>query len=78
MTRDKGEGQHCVNMNGGFYCNCDIGFEGRDSNSDACFDIDECTKEVHNCDFSSTCTNTPGSFHCKCSIGFEVVRHKGS
>ena len=33
-------------------------------------DIDECTKESHNCNINANCTDTPGSYICSCKSGF--------
>ena len=33
-------------------------------------DIDECSLEIDNCDFTAQCTNTDGSFMCACISGF--------
>ena len=33
-------------------------------------DIDECTKQTHDCSLNGVCTNVQGSFHCECQPGF--------
>ena len=72
----QGEGQACINFNGGFHCTCQVGFSKMDAQTaleaqTSCFDLNECELETHSCDYSATCTNTPGSFHCKCLNGYE-------
>lgn len=33
-------------------------------------DIDECTRELDNCDINAECTNTIGGYNCTCNIGY--------
>jgi len=33
-------------------------------------DVDECTKQLDNCDENAQCTNTDGGFTCECNAGF--------
>ena len=33
--------------------------------------MDECLKELDNCDKDATCTNNKGSFKCTCNTGYE-------
>lgn len=33
-------------------------------------DIDECLKNLHNCDTYGTCRNSIGSYDCSCNAGF--------
>ncbi len=33
-------------------------------------DIDECEREMDNCDPNALCANTPGSFTCSCNDGY--------
>ena len=33
-------------------------------------DIDECLRELDDCDANATCTNTNGSYECQCIMGF--------
>ena len=32
--------------------------------------IDECSRNVDDCDTNAVCTNTPGSFTCACNAGY--------
>ena len=34
-------------------------------------DINECTRNTHNCHTNGQCTNTEGSFTCQCSTGYQ-------
>eukprot|EP00124_Ichthyophonus_hoferi_P005979 Ihof_evm1s1092 gene=Ihof_evmTU1s1092 len=34
-------------------------------------DLDECQRNIHNCDTNANCTNTFGSFTCTCNYGYE-------
>ena len=52
---------------GSFDCSCRSGFEG---NGFLCTDIDECTRQTHNCHSDATCLNIAGSFSCACNSGF--------
>ena len=36
-----------------------------------CFDLDECTTCVDDCDYNAVCNNTFGSFTCECQNGWE-------
>ena len=38
--------------------------------STSCFDVDECTEEIHSCPINSICTNKIGGYSCACSDGF--------
>jgi hypothetical protein len=33
-------------------------------------DIDECERDMHECDGNATCTNTRGGYNCTCDNGF--------
>ena len=35
-----------------------------------CTDIDECQRDLDNCDINAECSNTVGSFHCTCNMGY--------
>jgi len=57
--------ENCVNVYGGFYCECPVGYNlVRDVE---CEDIDECAVENAGC--SQDCENLPGSHQCLCSEG---------
>ena len=34
-------------------------------------DIDECDRDLDNCDVLATCMNTVGSYDCMCIAGYE-------
>ena len=34
-------------------------------------DINECLKEIHDCDVNAVCNNTQGSYKCTCEDGFQ-------
>ena len=34
-------------------------------------DIDECDRDLDNCNVNATCMNTVGSYDCMCNAGFE-------
>ncbi len=48
---------------------CDAGFEQLDDG--VCTDVDECDREIDDCDVNASCTNEEGSFSCACNDGFE-------
>lgn len=47
-----------------------LGIDG-DSDGDMCFDINECSAGIFECQENSSCVNTPGSYSCKCDFGFD-------
>lgn len=57
----------CVNNNGGYECQCYIGYDGFN-----CTNIDECAIETHTCKTSETCIDTIGSFDCVCADGYKL------
>ncbi|CAH3162753.1 unnamed protein product [Pocillopora meandrina] len=70
-----GENASCTNTEGSCNCSCNPGFNG-DENPDLISDIDECSKNSHNCSYTTaTCTNTRGSFKCICKPGFSGDGH---
>ncbi|MGH0176923.1 UNVERIFIED_CONTAM: hypothetical protein FKN15_073883 [Acipenser sinensis] len=65
--------QHsCVNSPGSFACQCEPGFQLAGNNR-SCVDIDECERDLHDCQPSQQCTNTPGSFTCTCPDGYRKI-----
>ncbi|XP_076053538.1 hemicentin-1-like, partial [Oratosquilla oratoria] len=61
--------QTCLNLLGGFRCDCRRGY--RLVGQRSCIDIDECAQFRSPC--SHTCENTPGSFRCSCPEGFTLL-----
>lgn len=65
--------QLCTNIAGGFKCSCHAGFEFLDGPlKNYCFDIDECSLGLHNCQMDMTCENLNGSFTCLCPQGYAM------
>ncbi|XP_072986691.1 wall-associated receptor kinase 5-like [Typha latifolia] len=63
-----GANSKCVNVVGGYRCNCSSGFEGNPYLPDGCKDIDECQQpKRYPC--GGTCTNMPGTCNCQCPEG---------
>ncbi|XP_005381017.1 PREDICTED: complement component C1q receptor [Chinchilla lanigera] len=60
--------QECVNTDGGFLCECWVGYTPGGPGEEACVDVDECAFDPVPC--TQHCTNTPGSFHCSCQPGY--------
>ncbi|XP_078495730.1 uncharacterized protein LOC144751244 [Ciona intestinalis] len=56
----------CVEQLGSFSCSCQSGWEGSACN----INIDECSRNLDNCDGNATCTDTAGSFTCACNAGY--------
>lgn len=61
------DGAECVNMAGGFKCNCPSGFS--DAGNGECVDINECGRQ-NACGINAKCINIPGSYKCICPPGF--------
>ena len=53
----------CWDLDEGFTCQCDPGFEMTDRE---CIDVNECNLGTHNCDQNAECLNKEGSFECLC------------
>ena len=49
-------------------CLCKEGF--LDGVNDTCVDMDECSRQIHNCDENSQCSNLLGSYECECADEF--------
>lgn len=62
------ENTQCVNLPGGYRCDCLPGFERKDSLR--CVDVDECVTGQHKCGPNSRCVNTIGGHQCHCESGF--------
>ncbi|VDI06848.1 Hypothetical predicted protein, partial [Mytilus galloprovincialis] len=60
----------CVNMNGGYKCECNPGFR-QSLNQMICYDIDECNENGKLC-INGQCENTVGSYRCICDRGFQL------
>uniref|UniRef100_A0A3Q0T1D8 Fibrillin 1 n=1 Tax=Amphilophus citrinellus TaxID=61819 RepID=A0A3Q0T1D8_AMPCI len=63
------ENGHCLNLPGGFRCECDMGFITTPDGK-ACEDINECADPTI-C-INGMCVNIPGSYHCNCPPDFEL------
>ncbi|XP_058450901.1 hemicentin-1-like [Malaya genurostris] len=63
-----GQGQVCVNNQGGYECLCMAGYR---MISDECVDVNECREETHDC--SHYCVNSPGGYSCFCPSGFTLA-----
>lgn len=61
--------QLCVNTNGTYSCICPEGFVQKGFGN-KCLDINECSKNVHQC--SHLCVNTRGSYKCSCPDGMKL------
>ncbi len=57
----------CLNTEGSYLCDCDTGYE---LDAGECVNIDECERELDNCDPDATCTDTTPGFTCACNSGF--------
>ena len=59
------DGLKCIDLVGGYTCDCDQGF--LINLTGQCSDIDECLNDP--CEYG--CLNTPGSYECLCAQGYE-------
>jgi hypothetical protein len=57
----------CLNTEGSYLCDCDGGYE---LEAGECVNIDECERELDNCDPDATCTDRTPGFACECDSGF--------
>jgi hypothetical protein len=57
----------CVNVPGGYVCECAAGFEREDGK---CVNIDECARDIDLCDPTAVCTDTSPGFECACKPGY--------
>ncbi|MBL8787660.1 MAG: hypothetical protein JNJ59_22345, partial [Deltaproteobacteria bacterium] len=75
-------GSVCTNLSPGFSCRCKAPFVGdgttcacpsgqEPSGAASCVDIDECARDLDDCDPNATCRNTFPGFTCKCKLGFD-------
>ena len=55
----------CININGGYDCECNDGFVG---NGFHCTNVNECDANV--CQTNTDCTDTIGSYECSCVDGY--------
>ncbi|CAF0723375.1 unnamed protein product [Brachionus calyciflorus] len=68
-----GINMNCYIVNGLQVCNCDKGFEIKNSNISSfqtCEDIDECKLNLTLCGPNAKCINLYGSYECECISGF--------
>jgi hypothetical protein len=60
-------GSTCINVAGGYVCDCAQGFESVDG---VCVNIDECARELDLCDPAATCRDETPSYRCECKPGY--------
>ena len=67
----------CVNHDGGYKCQCHVGYKdsdssvkGSDHHGNDCINIDECDTGHNTCHEYADCRDTDGSYDCKCKVGF--------
>jgi hypothetical protein len=57
----------CTNLVGSSYCACNQGYQGDPYPPGSCYDIDECSALLDDCDrVNGLCVNTDGGFTCDC------------
>ena len=57
----------CINNDGSYECECNVGFSG---DGLTCDDINECLDGTAQCQANSACQNTVGSYECGCLDGY--------
>ncbi|KAG5248090.1 wall-associated receptor kinase [Salix suchowensis] len=62
-----GANTNCTEIDQGYRCSCNKGFEGNPYLKEGCQDIDECQGEKP-CQ-EGTCKNTIGDYKCRCPLG---------
>ncbi|XP_063960551.1 uncharacterized protein LOC129267997 isoform X2 [Lytechinus pictus] len=67
LSEDACRNGECTDTDGGFYCNCNEGFELGLGN-DSCLEIDECASDP--CQNGATCTDEINSYNCICAPGY--------
>ena len=83
-TETCGSEGRCVNLEGGFDCECPPGFVyASDTNGDSsqasssergCIDIDECALYFNPCgEGKGICTNKAPGYECQCDKGYRLV-----
>mgnify|MGYP000011637654 FL=1 len=66
-----GKGATCNNLDGGYECHCESGYEKIQSSAKSkCQDIDECVQIPFPCGDNSVCINQDGHYKCSCKDGF--------
>jgi hypothetical protein len=73
----------CVNVEGGYYCDCDPGFESdgaggcqcawgsQDDGEGGCENVDECTLNIDSCqDDEADCVDVDAGYLCECEAPF--------
>jgi hypothetical protein len=59
---------NCLNVDGGYVCDCQSGFERVDG---ACVNVDECARGTALCDREATCSDSSPGYSCACNTGYE-------
>ncbi|KAK9063848.1 hypothetical protein SSX86_017720 [Deinandra increscens subsp. villosa] len=54
----------------GYRCNCLEGYEGNPYIADDCKNINECERQIHDCEDKHICVDTPGNYTCTCKDGY--------
>ncbi|CAI8054869.1 Fibrillin-1, partial [Geodia barretti] len=57
----------CSDTEGGYECECNIGYSG---GGFSCSNINECDVDTDMCDSNATCSDTEGGYDCKCNVGY--------